>query len=227
MTVLPDYAPSAASRVVQIKAMDLGEADWADETLYVDFVIPEDLHVGADGSIIMASAERVRLVEGLGQVRLPSVDPDTLTVGGNPPTIMVQKSWDPDSYPIVVPAGSGPIALASIPPSNWTTDLARIYALTGVGLIVTTASYAEGASGTVTLSAGVPTFNLRIPRGAPGLGNASIEQESNGLWKVNENATANSAQDWAAQALGYYLLEGPATTETERNGLPVYFIGGN
>lgn len=218
---LPDLAPEVPSRWVQIDVLRLMED--APDGEHVEFRLAGDIHVPAAKKIITGRTGIAVLVDGQGQARLPIYDG---TIQPSDWAILVKKSWAPEPYAIRVPAGSGPINLAEIPAVQGVASASQLWALTGAGLIVSTAGFAEGASGSVTISGGIATFRLQIPRGAPGLGNGAVEKQSNGQWMVVEK-TSKTAQQWAAEAMGFYLEPGPPTDETTRDGLPVYFMGGN
>lgn len=220
---LPDLAPEVPSRWVQIDALRLSEDAYLDgESILFELV--GDVHAAKAKKIIVGSAICAAIVDGQAQVRLPTYDE---TMVPSDWAIRVTKSWAPHYYDIRVPPGSGPINLAEIPEVQGVSSASQLYAFTGgIGLIVTTSGYAEGASGSATIANGMPMFRLQIPAGAPGLGNAALEKQANGNWKV-VTKTAKSAKQWAAEAMGFYLEPGPPTDETTRDGLPVYFMGGN
>lgn len=213
----PDLVPAVTSRIVTVDVVELGEE--IPGTGFIDFILPSDLNVPADGKIVQFSKRRVTLVDGRGQVRLPTFDPD---ITSSDWTILVKKSWAPDAYPIRVPVGTGPISLAALPEVVVTTAMARVWTLNGVGVTVVGVGSAEDASGSVTLAGGVAQFTIRVQRGAPGLGGA-LEQTADGTYKVVTSSSVTSL-DSVAAAMGFYLLPGPATSETTRNGLPVFWI---
>lgn len=218
MATQPDYVQTVTSRPVDIDVTTLGE-DILDDGLTVDFYLPADIRVPAEGKIIRASQVRATLVGGQARVHLPTFDPD---IADPEWVILVKKSWAPQAYPIRVPVGTTPINLATINPVEVTASMARVWTLNGVGVTVVGIGSAEDASGTVTLAGGVASFNLRVPRGAPGLGGA-LEQTADGTYKVVTSSSTTSL-DSVAAAMGLYLLPGPSTGETTRNGLPVFWI---
>lgn len=213
----PDLVPSVTSRVVTIDVVTLGEdAPAAGE---VTFELPTDLHVAKDQRIIQDGRITVTLVDGRGEVRLPTYDPDAEPDGW---AILVHKSWAPQPYPIRVPVGTAPISLAELQPVTGGYTTTRVWGLSGAGLTIVPVGSDEGASGSVALGGGIANFTLRIPQGAPGLGGA-LERLADGNMRYVESS-AGATVDTIAQAMGFYLLQGPSTGATTRKGLPVYWI---
>ena len=175
-TLIPDQdlVPSVSSRVVTIDATSMLEAS-PDGEHWVDFILPQDLHVAADDKIIMAGSERVTLDAGKGSIRLPTYDPDAKTVDGSSDwVILVKKSWTGKgcghgrgcgcggAYAVRVPIGTSNISLADLPTVRELTVRERIWAVTGASVNVTTGSTAGGS---VSLSGGILNFNLTVPSG--------------------------------------------------------------
>lgn len=217
MTITPDLVPSVTSRPVTIDVVKLDERTPGDG--FIDFYIPSDLRVPADGKLIQASRQRVTLVDGKGSVPLPTFDPD---VADPDWVILVKKSWAPRAYPIRVPVGTAPINLAALPPVTMTTAMQQFWGLTGLSVTVIGVGSNEDADGSATVSGGVGALTIKVPRGAPGLGGA-LEQTTDGTYKVVASSSTTSL-DSVAAAMGFYLLPGPSTGETTRNGLPVFWI---
>lgn len=219
MTISPDLVPSVTSRMVTINAVELNET--VPKRGHVDFELPRDLHVAVDGAIITASSIRARLVDGRAQVPLPTVDADADPGDG---LVLVRKSWAPEAYAVQVPAGTSPISLAALRPVDTApVGSPRVWALTGAGVKVRYTASDQATGGTVTIAGGVATFNLDIPRGMPG-GLGSIEQQADGLYRILDDSLPMT-RDQLAVANGFYLLPGPPTSETTRNGLPIYWMG--
>lgn len=164
----PDLVPEAPSRVVTIDASVLTEDAPRDGS--VTFTLEGDLRVPAGDKIIAASSVTVTLVDGKGQVRLPTVGSAVVDDCGDSWYIRVRKSWLSCDYPIRVPAGTGPISLADIGPAR-VLPPSTSWALSTASLTVT-----EGpAAGSVTLENGNLAFRLSVPRGIPGPGSAATD----------------------------------------------------
>lgn len=116
-----DYAPGVQSRVVTISAIEFTED--APKAGSVTFTLPCDLRHPESGVIIAAGTRVVQLVDGEAQLRLftdsPGLTSDHITRHGDAWAIRVKKSWETHPYPIRVPAGTTPIALAAIPVFDW------------------------------------------------------------------------------------------------------------
>lgn len=172
-TLIPsqDLVPSVSSRVVTIDATSMLEAT-PDGEHWVDFILPQDLHVAADDKIIMAGSERVTLSAGKGTIRLPTYDPDAKTVDGSSDwVVLVKKSWTGQgcghgrgcgcggAYAIRVPVGTSSISLADLPAVRPLTPREQMYAITGASVSVSVGS----PGGSVTLDGGILRFDLSIP----------------------------------------------------------------
>ena len=194
-TLIPsqDLVPSVSSRVVTIDATSMLEAT-PDGEHWVDFILPQDLHVAADDKIIMAGSERVTLNAGKGSIRLPTYDPDAKTVDGSSDwVILVKKSWVGKgcnhgrgcgcggAYAIRVPVGTSSISLADLPAVRALTPREQQYAITGVSVNVTTGSPASGSG---SVSNGVLNLDLRIP-----------QIDGNGPIAVLENVDLNAMME--------------------------------
>lgn len=156
-----DIVPSVTSRIVTIDTTDMLEGAPKDGT--VTFILPRDLHVAADNKIIQAGSQAVTLVNGHGEIRLPTYDPDAVTEEGSSDwAILVKKSWSRRPYPyaIRVPAGTGNISLASLTEVRPLTARERAYAITG-----TSVQIVEGAAwnATVALINGILSFSFTAP----------------------------------------------------------------
>ena len=68
---MPDLAPGAPSRVVTVDATILTEDAPRDGS--ITFTLEGDLRVPASGKIIAASQKTVRLADGQGEIRLPTI----------------------------------------------------------------------------------------------------------------------------------------------------------
>lgn len=169
-----DLVPSVSSRVVTIDVTSLLEVRPTETDLYVDFILPWDLNVPADNKVIKASSVRVPLVNGQGEVRLPTYDSDAKREdGSNDWGILVKKSWAVckghgprcgcnGAYMIRVPVGTSKISLADLVSVRPLTPPEIQWAITGAGISITQGSQ-WGAS--VTLDGGVLQFNLTVPPG--------------------------------------------------------------
>ena len=204
-TLIPsqDLVPSVSSRVVTIDATSMLEAT-PDGEHWVDFILPQDLHVAADDKIIMAGSERVTLDAGKGSIRLPTYDPDAKTVDGSTDwVILVKKSWVGKgcghgrgcgcggAYAIRVPVGTSSISLADLPAVRALTPREQIYAITGASVTVT-----EGGSwgASLDLSGGILNLGLTVPPGGT-------------AWKRGRLADGTDANDLTGTAQsGIYAL---------------------
>lgn len=175
-TLIPaqDLVPSVSSRVVTIDATSMIEAS-PDGEFWVDFILPQDLHVAADDKVIMAGSERVTLNAGKGSIRLPTYDPDAKTVDGSSDwVILVKKSWTGKrcahgrgcgcggAYAIQVPVGTTTISLADMPAVRELTMRERDWRITGAG-----ATVKEGAQWDVeaSVNGSVINFDWTVPPG--------------------------------------------------------------
>ena len=164
---MPDLAPGAPSRVVNIDVTVLTED--APMSGSVRFSIAGDLRVPGSGKIIGASSRTVQLVRGEGQIRLPTVSSAVVDDAGDSWVIIVQKSWLSQPYGIRVPTGTTAINLADLAPARPLTRRETSWALTGASVDVRTLPAGQPAGGSVALEGGTLRFDLRIPQGQPGL----------------------------------------------------------
>lgn len=222
-TLIPaqDLVPSVSSRVVTIDATSMLEAT-PNGRFWVDFILPQDLHVAADNKIIMAGSERVTLNAGKGSIRLPTYDPDAKTIdGSNDWVILVKKSWTGGcshgrgcgcggAYAIRVPVGTSNISLADLPAVRALTPRERQWAVTGAGVTIVEGSQ-WGAS--VDLQGGVLRFVLTVPPGGTAYYRGTLGTAT--LGTVTE--TGVYAQPFAANATtarGYPIQESGILTVT-------------
>ena len=164
---MPDLAPGAPSRVVDIDVTVLTED--APMSGWVRFSIAGDLRVPGSGTIIGASSRTVQLARGKGQIRLPAASSAVVDDAGDAWVIIVQKSWLSQPYGIRVPAGTSPVNLADLAPARPLTRRETQWALTSASLSVQTVASDQPAGGSVTLTGGTLAFALRVPQGPPGL----------------------------------------------------------
>lgn len=163
---IPDLAPAAPSRIVLIDAYPLGEH--APGTGTVTFTLLTDLRVLSTGQIIQASTVNVKLMDGKGQVRLPTRSTAVTDDCGDDWVIIVRKSWT-TPYAIQVPAGTSDLNLGDIAPARPLTRREHLWAITAASVSVENLPSTGVASGTVALSGGALDFRLRIPKGEQGL----------------------------------------------------------
>ena len=119
---MPDLAPSVASRLVTVDAVEFAED--APKAGTVTFTLPCDLRHAASGTIVASGTRTVQLVDGHAELRIftdaPGLTSDHISRRhGDKWAILVKKSWESHPYPIRVPAGTGPISLAAIPVFDW------------------------------------------------------------------------------------------------------------
>ena len=164
---MPDLAPGAPSRVVDIDVTVLTED--APMSGWVRFSIAGDLRVPGSGKIIGASSRTVQLAGGKGKIRLPTVSSAVVDDAGDSWVIIVQKSWLSQPYGIRVPAGPTAINLADLPPARPLTKRETAWALTSASLAVQTLPAGQPAGGSVTLEGGTLRFDLRVPQGPQGM----------------------------------------------------------
>lgn len=164
---MPDLAPGAPSRVVDIDVTVLTED--APMSGSVRFALSCDLRVPGSGKIIGRSERTVQLTGGKGEIRLPTVSSAVVDDQQDSWVILVKKSWQPEGYAIRVPAGTTRINLADLPPARPLRGREKQWALSGASVAVQTLPAGQPAGGSVALEGGTLRFDLRIPQGQPGL----------------------------------------------------------
>lgn len=164
---MPDLAPGAPSRVVDIDVTVLTED--APMSGWVRFALTCDLRVPGSGKIIGKSERTVHLTGGRGQIRVPTVSSAVVDDAQDSWVILVQKSWQPEGYAIRVPAGTTRLNLADLPPARPLRGREKQWALSGASVAVQTLPAGQPAGGSVALEGGTLRFDLRVPQGAPGL----------------------------------------------------------
>jgi len=109
-----DIATDIPSRVVTIHEVNFVDDSPREGT--VTFTLPTGLRVPSRGIGIAAGSRTVKLVSGRGSIRMFCESGEIVDDGRYAWVIQVKKSWESCPYYIRVPAGSGPISLAAIPP---------------------------------------------------------------------------------------------------------------
>lgn len=164
---MPDLVTAAQSRIVTIDVATLTED--APKSGSITFTLPCDLRVPGGDQIIAAGATTVTLVDGRGQVRLPTVAAGVEDDAGDSWVILVKKSWSPQPYGIRVPTGTGTISLGDIAPARPLTRRETLWAVTSASVSVQSVAPTAPAGGSVALNGGTLSFSLQVPRGEQGL----------------------------------------------------------
>lgn len=164
---MPDLVTAAQSRIVTIDVATLTED--APKAGTITFTLPCDLRVPGGDQIIAAGATTVTLVDGKGQVRLPTVAAGVEDDAGDAWVILVKKSWSPYPYGIRVPTGTGTVSLADLAPARTLTRRETLWAVTSASLSVQTVAPTAPAGGSVSLTGGTLNFALQVPRGEQGI----------------------------------------------------------
>jgi len=183
-----DLAPGMPSRVVTISATDVTEGGKSMAGQKVRFALSDSLDIRSGGDVIAKTAAEVVLdSSGNGSIRLPIYSDSVQTWCGKDWAILVTSTWG-SRKAIRVPAGTGDIALSSLPNIRPLSAREQLWAVTGVSLNVTTGSTAGQASGTASLNGGVLSLNPALPPAGPHT-HGQIENSA-GRWSVTSEGGA-------------------------------------
>ncbi|MSS84960.1 polysaccharide deacetylase family protein [Actinomycetaceae bacterium WB03_NA08] len=190
-------APSLPSRIVTVDLAEthIGQPETGAK---VDFTLPQDIHVRADGVIVQAGTVTLELdANGRGEIRLPCYSSASKPEDW---VILVKKHWAPYPYPIRVPAGNTKISLASLePPVEVSDAMAKFVPTDAVVRSIKEGSQwaasAEVDGGIINLDFTVPPGGTAWPRG--GLNTSAdldglFGQASAGIYRIQTQQIASA-----------------------------------